>query len=136
MAWLYEIESGRMSRGGKLLAKGYAGAPGYVNDPTKTSIKNCGPLPIGFYTIGPPYDNPKTGPYTMDLIPDAANQMFDREDFRIHGDNHEMNQSASEGCPVQPLFARKQIGMGLATDNTLQVIAALPGPPPEEWNVT
>jgi len=137
MAWLYEIANGRMSRGGNLLAKGYSGNGDGLNNPLMIAVKDHGPLPVGFYTIGEPIPHePKVGAYALPLIPDGANEMFGRSGFFIHGDNQKLDNSASDGCIVLPLFARQRIGLGIATDNTLQVISALPGPSPEEWSIT
>lgn len=137
MAWLYEIASGRWSRGGILLAKGYSGNGSGLNNSAMMDVGNVGPIPVGFYTIGPVImRHPKLGLYVMELIPDPANEMYKRFGFFNHGDNEHLNFTASDGCIVTPEFARHAVGYDLANDNTLQVISALNGPPPEEWNVT
>lgn len=135
--WIYEIDSGRISRAGALLAVGYSGAPGAVNDASKTNIPDVGPLPEGFYTLGTPIPmEQKVGAYAIPLIPDLENQMYGRSGFFMHGDNTKMNQSASKGCIVAPLFARERVGQGIADDNRLQAIKNLAGPEPEQWSVT
>jgi Protein of unknown function (DUF2778) len=123
--WVYEIVSGRWSRAGALLAVGYSGAPGFVNDPTKISVPNQGPIPVGLYTISPPRNTLDHGPEAMPLAPDLANQMFGRFGFWCHGDNEHDPGTASEGCVILPRFARDRIAEGLVTNNRVQVIAQL-----------
>ncbi len=88
-------------------AEGYAGGncgknPEGINNPDMQAVHNIGPLPCGTYTIqGPPYHNPNTGLNTLNLVPDAANQMFNRGSFRVHGDTA-TPFCASEGCIVIP----------------------------------
>lgn len=120
MAWFYEQRTGRIWRNNEpVLATGYAGAPGAVNDPAKQRIKNTGPLPRGVYTILPAITHPRLGPIAMKLEPFAGNEMFDRDDFWIHGDNSAMNRTGSMGCPVLGRQARATINR--STDKTLVV---------------
>lgn len=117
-----------------MLAVGYSGNGLGLNNPAMTNVKDCGPLPAGYYSIGSPINDEVAGNYALPLTPDATNEMFGRFAFFCHGDNPQMNHSASDGCIVLPLFARNRIGE--SGDNNLQVIASLNGPPPEEWSVT
>lgn len=70
----------------------------YRNDPRATHMAAKGPLPAGYYTIGPAHTSPHTGPLTMDLEPFPENAMFGRSLFRLHGDNAE--HDASDGCII------------------------------------
>ena len=88
---------------------GYAGAPGYVNNPFSDSISSSGPAPRGLYTIESPRHSRQTGPYALPLSPNDQNDMFGRSAFQIHGDNASGNQSASSGCIILPLSVRQQI---------------------------
>lgn len=95
-----------------IIGPAYAGAPGFVNDPTTTSIPKKGALPQGWYEIGSPVDDPVTGLYTLPLTPLAAGnayglpatETFDRSEFKIHGPNAAKDidgaQESSEGCIV------------------------------------
>jgi hypothetical protein len=83
-----------------------------------------GPLPRGSYTILPPHADPQVGPIAMHLVPAPGNEMFRRGDFLIHGDNPQMNHTASEGCIILAHDARVAIGAAvLAGDNQLEVTA-------------
>lgn len=104
----YCIRTGTMfGDNGKPLFDGcYAGGnkgtvPNAVNNPDYCNVKNTGPLPPGVYTIGAPYDNPRTGSHTMNLDPEPGTELYGRGDFRIHGDNPAMNHSASDGCIIK-----------------------------------
>jgi hypothetical protein len=85
------------------------------------NVHGIGPLPVGVYTITAPYENTHTGPYTMNLIPNENNNMFGREDFRIHGAAFENPELSSEGCIIMPRPTREAIwGSG---DHTVEVIS-------------
>lgn len=128
MPWLFEQATGWMSHNGTRLAQGYAGNGRGLNNPTMQNVSDVGPLPVGWYGIGVPYDNPKTGPYTMDLEPNPNNAMAGRFAFRIHGDLIDgPPDSASDGCIIMPRFAREAIWE--SKDTRLQVIAELPVAP-------
>jgi Protein of unknown function (DUF2778) len=106
--WTYSQTTGTLSNPNHSFT-GYAGAPGHVNNPSAQELHGLGPLTRGRYTITAPYDNPKTGPFTLNLTPAYTNTMFGRGDFRIHGDNSHANQTASEGCIILPRIAREAI---------------------------
>ncbi|MDE2020244.1 MAG: DUF2778 domain-containing protein [Patescibacteria group bacterium] len=111
---------------GNLLFVGYSGGnkgrnPEGLNNPALQSERMIGPIPVGIYSIGAPYNDATTGPDTMSLEPDAGNQMFGRSEFKCHGDNPAMNHSASEGCIVfSPARIRLQIYSG---DKRLRVVS-------------
>jgi hypothetical protein len=87
-------------------------------------VHAVGPLPQGTYTISPPHADSQVGPVAMRLTPAPTNEMFNRGDFLIHGDNHLMNHSASDGCIIMPLATRIKIGSYvLQGDNQLEVTA-------------
>ena len=110
---------------GVIEGTGYSGQPPHTNDPESMNLKGLGPIPEGFYTIGAPYDSPRTGPYTLPLIPDASNEMYGRSEFKIHGERVEPPAGfASDGCIVQILAVRVKIWTG--GDHRLQVVASLP----------
>lgn len=131
MAWVYVQHTGELWRNGHRVALGYAGwddgdgvaEPGEgKNLPGAEAIRNVGPLPVGRYTIGPPMHHPTSGPYTMRLEPDAANDMHGRAGFLIHGDNGQ--GSASLGCIVLSRAARELISA--SEDHVLEVVAEAP----------
>ena len=86
---------------------GYAGHGAGRNKPLYQDIANMGPLPQGWYSIEPPRDTPKHGPYVLPLTPDPSNRMFQRAGFLIHGDDAE--HDASKGCVILSRATREQI---------------------------
>jgi hypothetical protein len=100
---------------GRLLAKGWAGQGEGYNNPDMQGISNIGPLPRGFYTIGPSYHHPELGPVVMNLTPDPANEMFGRSLFRIHGASAAHPELSSKGCIVLPREARDRIHLSYET---------------------
>lgn len=112
-----------------LLAYGYAGAPGFVNDPSATHIKDKGPIPVGEYDIGAAEDRPdSTGPFSLPLTPRPGTDTFGRSGFFIHGDSREFagQQRASDGCIILARFARERIAA--SPDKILSVIASYESP--------
>lgn len=122
--WVYQQSTGRLYHGTTLVATGYAGHGEGVNNPAMQHVENVGPLPCGFYTIQSPVDHPHCGRYALRLVPDAENDMGGRAGFLMHGDNPDMNFTASNGCPIQAYLIRKQVWE--SGDHRLQVV---PGPP-------
>ncbi len=110
--WVWSQSSGQLTNTnnpGQLEGTGYAGQGPGLNNPAMQAVPNIGPLPQGGYTIGPQYNNPRTGAGTMNLTPDPSNAMYGRDAFRIHGDNGRGNYSASEGCVILPRNVRNRI---------------------------
>jgi hypothetical protein len=106
----YTISTGLLDQPGSLgwpIVKGYSGRGAALNNPAMCDVPDVGPLPIGAYTVNAPIDPAgHLGPLAFPLIPDAANQMHGRDGFYIHGDNVEMNHSASCGCIILPRVDR------------------------------
>lgn len=129
MTWTYEQSSGRMSNdAGEVVGVGYSGGdcgrhPEGKNSPQHQSIPDVGPLPCGLYRIGAPVDTISHGPYVLPLSPNAANEMFGRSGFLIHGDSVVHPGNASEGCIILSRDVRNLIGASI--DHDLQVV---PGP--------
>jgi hypothetical protein len=118
--WLFSQTSGDFTdASGFVIAQGYAGNGEGKNNPEMQNVHDVGPLPRGFYTMTELIDSPKTGPDTIVLVPDPENEMFGRADFRIHGDSIQEPGSASDGCIVQPRFARMRAWESL--DHRLEV---------------
>lgn len=97
----YEQRSGKLWREGAVLGVCYSGRGVGVNDPAYERVIDVGPIPAGWYTIGPFFDDPGgKGPLVARLTPDSDTQMFGRAGFMMHGDNAAMNHTASEGCII------------------------------------
>lgn len=101
---------------------GYAGTGVGRNNPAQQNTPNVGPLPAGSYTMSRGRQGAHTGPQTIDLQPDPANDMQGRSDFRIHGDN--AANDASQGCIVMPRAVRDVIDA--AGGGTLTVVPGTP----------
>jgi hypothetical protein len=122
--WTYKQSTGQVFHNGQEIAKGYSGHGEGLNNPDAQDQHGIGPAPEGFYNIGQAQTHPHLGPLAMALLPLSGNQMFGRSAFYIHGDNAEMNHTASDGCLIFDHMTRQfiadQVAMG---DNSLQIIA-------------
>lgn len=119
--WTFKQSTGQMfSPGGLSIGTGYSGAGADRDNPADQAIKNKGPIPEGFYEIGPPANTDHHGPFVLSLTPDAENQMYDRSGFLIHGDSLEHPGEASEGCIILARALREAVWN--SGDTRLQVI--------------
>ena len=109
MTWTYEQRTGWLSHDGEKVSRGYSGAKEGKNNPEMQDVANVGPIPEGKYEIGEPSDTKTHGPYVLHLTPDAANEMYGRSGFLIHGDSVVNPGTASEGCIIQPRAVREQV---------------------------
>lgn len=127
MPWTYEITTGKFfDPSGKFVSKGYAGGncgknPEGINNPDMTGVKNVGPLPGGLYTMGDPVEHSHLGKFAIPLTPDPGNDMKGRSGFFLHGDTVPTGL-ASEGCPIQPHFART--AAHASPDQQIQVVVS------------
>lgn len=110
----------------RLVATGYAGAPGFVNDPDADHLRNKGPLPRGLYLIQlRPHQ--RFAPPALYLAPWPETEMHGRSGFWIHGDNARLNRSASSGCIILDRNARARIRALIHVDDTLEVVSGNAG---------
>jgi hypothetical protein len=131
VSWTYEISSGKMySDAGELLDIGYSGQPPHVNDFSAVGEVGIGPIPAGSWEIKGPEDSPKTGPYTLTLVPNEATMAHvislnrDPVSFRIHGERAQPPPGyASDGCIILPRAIREQIWN--SGDHELDTVAQL-----------
>lgn len=120
--WLYEQSTGKLSSTeSAFIAFGYSGADAGKNNPTMQSVRDLGPIPQGIYAIGAPFDSIDHGPFAMRLAPDAANEMFGRSGFLMHGDSREHPGCASRGCIILSRDARKTVAA--SGDRELHVLS-------------
>jgi hypothetical protein len=104
---IYSQSTGKLfDSSGNLIGIGYAGNGNGKNNPAMQDVKCIGPLPRGRYTISNPHNSDHTGPFTLDLIPDAGNEMFGRDEFKMHGDSITEPGTASNGCIVMSRYIR------------------------------
>jgi hypothetical protein len=124
--WIYRQQSGELRHGGQLVGICYSGRGEGLNNPTMENVPDVGPIPKGSYTIGPFFYDPPIsgdagkGPFVTYLRPDRQNEMFGRDGFMIHGDNDELNHTASDGCIVASRTIREAIRD--SNDSQLEVI--------------
>lgn len=119
--FLYVISTGDLYRpDGSYCATGYSGNGNGINNPSMQDASNVGPIPVGLYDLGK-VDEEK-GPFTIHLSPNISNEMFGRSGFLVHGDNKELNHSASEGCIILERLARIELSSG-GGNGKLRVIA-------------
>lgn len=110
MTWRYSQSTGQLlDPSGAIIATGYSGHGGGVNDPDDQDIPNVGPIPRGSYAIGRAFTHPSCGAVAMRLVPDADTDMHGRAGFLIHGDSAAMNHTASHGCIILPRATRLTI---------------------------
>lgn len=122
MAWVYEIVSGFLyDDTDHIRARGYSGHGEFKNDPSKCVVKH-GPIPLGKWAIGPPFNTDKHGPFCIPLGPIEV-ELNGRSGFLIHGDSLEHPGEASEGCIILPHATRVLIWD--SKDHRLLVVAQL-----------
>jgi len=118
--WIYIQKTGQLFHNDDEIACGYSGQGECKNDPLAQSKHNFGPIPQGFYQIGPPHDRTDKGPFVLGLIPHDENRMYGRGGFLIHGDSIHEPGTASEGCIILGRAIRQRIWE--SGDHDLQVI--------------
>jgi hypothetical protein len=119
--WVYSQSTGSLSHEGEVITTGYSGLGSDLNNPDAQSHPFTGPIPQGDYTIGAAVaDGGHMGPFVLPLTPSAANNMFGRAGFYIHGDSEPATQSASNGSIVLARQWRTMISQ--SADNNLHVI--------------
>ena len=127
MSWTFEITTGKFfDPQGNYISTGYAGGncgqnPEGVNNPSMCGVKSIGPLPEGLYTHGVAIDHCQLGAFAIPLIPDPSNTMYGRSGFYLHGDTQACDNSASEGCIIQPPSTRHAYYE--SDDHVIQVVS-------------
>ena len=121
--WTYKQSTGEIiDAGGEVVGVGYAGVGAGLNNPAAEQLHCIGPLPIGYYTIGPlQAHHAQLGANVAELMPDPANTMFGRSGFFLHGRKSATDMCASEGCIVQDHDPRMIVLN--SDDRRLQVVA-------------
>lgn len=121
-----------------LMGVGYAGwddGDGVVepgegkNDPSKQTERGIGPVPVGDYVIGRPFNHPTIGEFVMRLEPMDGTETFGRSGFLIHGGNPK--GGSSQGCIVLPRLVRERIWQ--TGDRHLRVVAEPSAPAVPGW---
>ena len=121
MTWTYSQSTGELDRDGARVGAGYSGHGAGLNNPVMQNVADVGPIPQGEWTIGPPRNPPDhLGPLALPLTHVSGDE-FGRSAFFIHGDNAQLNHSASDGCIILVRELRQEIVD--SGDSDLQVVA-------------
>lgn len=126
--WQYSQSTGALTdASGVLCGIGYSGHGQGVNNPAMQAVPDVGPIPAGLWSVGPPQDDLRMGPFVLALTAMPPTVTFGRGGFFVHGDSVESPdaEQASHGCIVLPRQAREQIWervVGIGTDHVLKVV--------------
>jgi hypothetical protein len=120
--WTYRQSTGELLRDGVRAGSGYSGHGLGKNAPEHEHDHSVGPIPQGWYAIGPPEDTKTHGPFVLKLAPAAENDMHgrDRNGFLMHGDAIKAPGTASTGCII--LSAALRIIVWKSGDHQLIVV--------------
>jgi len=116
----YYVSTGRLYVNNILAGVCYSGNGTGLNNPKLEADVGIGPIPVGTWSIGKPYDSDTLGPFVMNLDP-VGFSAHGRSLFRMHGDNREVNHTGSHGCIVAARSIRQEVANCGAT--TLEVVA-------------
>jgi len=105
---VYTQSTGEFLINGSLIATGYSGAPGHINNTSSECTVNKGPLPRGRYRMTYEKEHNK-GKHVIVLTPMPETAMCGRHSMLIHGDNKRLNNTGSEGCIILPINIRLRI---------------------------
>jgi len=105
--WIYVQSSEELFSGSTYVETGYSGAlPDRKNKPDMERVRNVGPIPRGYYSIGAASSSPTA--ITPSLTPgDPSYCSPPRSGLLIHGDNS--TGTASQGCIVLRRATRQKI---------------------------
>ena len=106
--------------------------PDGFNNPAMVQIKDVGPLPPGFYEIGPlQASHALLGPNVMPLTPAPETEMYGRGGFFVHGKPLPPAdiRSGSDGCICAQESTR--LAINASPDKDLWVISGLVSPEQE-----
>ena len=122
--WVYHQSSGRLTRDDVEIAVGYSGIGEGKNNPALQGVHDVGPIPRGFWSLGPVQcvtTSGPHGPFVIPLLPNAGTNTHGREGFLIHGDSVQHPGSASHGCIILPRAIREE--MVAVHDPDLEIVA-------------
>jgi len=118
--WTWDQSAGSLAWEGKVVAFGYAGKGAGKNNPDMQDVKKTGPIPRGLWRMTGVKNSPKTGPFTIVLVPEAGTDARGRSEFRVHGDNR--TGTASEGCIILPRPIRDRLWENRAKAPLIEVV--------------
>lgn len=116
-----ERQSGEFSDFILEVGRGYSGKGQGRDNPDLQARRNVGPIPIGRWSIGAPFDHPSKGPRVFRLEARPETETYGRSGFLVHGDNASGN--ASSGCIILGPSQRQHLSFIVASGiRTLTVI--------------
>jgi len=120
--WTYSQSTGRLAHDSTgIVGTGYSGNGSGLNNGAMEATAGVGPIPRGKWHISPwEDDHPGLGPIVSHLLPNGFDP-HGRSGFFIHGDNADMDHTASHGCIVLNKLCR--MAMRSSADFDLTVTA-------------
>ncbi len=103
----YDQATGSLTMKSGKVYKGYSGHGIGLNNPSAQDMRGVGPLPRGKWKLTAWVDHPHLGRMVTHLLPISVKT--DRSAFFMHGDNQQMNHTASDGCLIFSYEIRKAI---------------------------
>lgn len=122
--WTWKQSAGELWRDGKLVAKGYSGAPGHVNATKSEGLRNKGPIPRGLWRMASVFPkHEKLGTVAISLRA-VGHDAMGRSDFMIHGESILRRGTASEGCIILDYATRVTLsnGVGRSGEDLIEVV--------------
>jgi hypothetical protein len=128
--WEYSQTSGKLTHvddatGARTpVGRGYSGVGAGLNNPSKVDVRDVGPIPQGWWTIGPPFAGAQGNP-EFHLIPDSDRVIPPSRDptsSYIHADNAVQNFTASKGCAVLGRTPDIRMRIKRSHDRRLEVV--------------
>jgi hypothetical protein len=119
--WTFEQKTGKLLHDGASVGVGYSGHGEGKCNPERERERGVGPIPRGFWAIGPAHFSDTKGPVVMRLTPLSGTETYGRSGFLIHGDSIHVPGTASLGCIVLPRALRLAIAESGDTD--LEVVS-------------
>ena len=118
----YDVLSGKLT--GLVTGKGYSGHDTAtlptLNNPIFERVQGVGPIPQGLYKLSTWEDyHPKLGEVVVELVPEPTTNTYGRSGFFIHGDNQQMDYTASDGCIILSKNLREALRQSGETELTV-----------------
>lgn len=118
----YSQTTGVLTHNGYAVSRGYSGHGEGVNNPAMQNVPMVGPCPQAEYVMQKAVTDPKLGQIAIRLVPKPGSEMFGRAGFFMHGDNANLDHTASEGCLIFDHDTRSGVAAAIAQgDNQLTV---------------
>lgn len=112
----YDQKTGNISLRATRIGVGYSGHGVGLDNPDKEDMQNIGPIPRGDWKITRWDDHHgDKGPQVAVLSP-VGHDAHGRSAFLIHGDNAQLNHTASHGCIIASRVIRDALRASKETE--------------------